>query len=52
MITYRASIIGNARSIRVVENLTPLISASIAIRKPYIVLPLDPDIIFGDGYAK
>lgn len=43
---------GNASSIMVVENLTPLINAKILIKNPYTDLPLDPDIILGGGNAK
>ena len=52
IITYIASSIGTASSIMVTENFNPAISASILMRNPYTVFPLDPDIILGDGYAK
>jgi len=43
---------GIAKSIIVAENLRPAIKAKTLIKNPYTDFPLDPDITFGDGYAK
>ena len=46
------SITGTKMSIRVVENFASAIIANIHMRYPYIVLPVDPDMIFCGGKAK
>ena len=50
-ITYIKSMTGTRISISVVENFASATIANIHIRKPYIVLPVEPDIIFCGGKA-